>query len=383
MEGFEVVKDFSLQLDYSHLNADHVLKALLPEGVDAPSSFETVGHIIHLNLRENQLPYKYIIGQVLLDKNPHVKTVVNKVGNIDNTFRVFAMELLAGEPRTEAEVMQHGIRFRLDLAQVYWNSRLEAEHHRLVQQYFEPKEVIADIMAGVGPFAIPAALQGCTVYANDLNPSSTHYLRINARLNRVTGAVHPFTLDGREFVRLLCTTPSHRCAAAAEMHAFVLQVLALTRRYAAVELHMHVLLHAVMNLPASAIEFVDAFNGAFDPATWSGRLPLVHLYTFKTAAESEADVLDKMQRIMGGQFEAPPTVHWVRDVSPGKIMLCVTFRVPEAVAFNGRQGNITAKEQCVAEGVPEVGKAAVERKEEGSHAHCTELGTNEAKRQRT
>lgn len=55
---------------------------------------------------------------MLLDKNTHVKTVVNKVGNINNTFRVFEMELLAGEPRTEAEVIQHGLRFRLDMAQV-------------------------------------------------------------------------------------------------------------------------------------------------------------------------------------------------------------------------------------------------------------------------
>lgn len=47
--------------------------------------------------------------------------------------------------------------------QVYWNSRLESEHHRLVDQYFKPNEVIADIMAGVGPFAVPAALKGCTV----------------------------------------------------------------------------------------------------------------------------------------------------------------------------------------------------------------------------
>lgn len=48
--------------------------------MDAPASFETVGHLVHLNLREEQLPFKYLIGQVLLDKNPHVKTVVNKVG---------------------------------------------------------------------------------------------------------------------------------------------------------------------------------------------------------------------------------------------------------------------------------------------------------------
>lgn len=45
----------------------------------------------------------------------------------------------------------------------------------------------------------------------------------------------------------------------------------------------------VMNLPASAIEFLDAFNGAFDPVAWADRpLPTVHCYTFKRANETEA-----------------------------------------------------------------------------------------------
>jgi tRNA G37 N-methylase Trm5 len=52
---------------------------LLPDGCEVPTSFESVGHIAHLNLREELLPYKYIIGQVLLDKNPPLRTVVNKV----------------------------------------------------------------------------------------------------------------------------------------------------------------------------------------------------------------------------------------------------------------------------------------------------------------
>lgn len=47
--------------------------------------------------------------------------------------------------------------------------------------------------------------------------------------------------------------------------------------------------HAVMNLPASAIEFVDAFRGAFNAGVWEGRpLPLVHCYTFRTASETSA-----------------------------------------------------------------------------------------------
>lgn len=46
--------------------------------------------------------------------------------------------------------------------QVYWNSRLETEHKRLVDS-FKPGEVVLDVMAGIGPFAIPAAQSGCTV----------------------------------------------------------------------------------------------------------------------------------------------------------------------------------------------------------------------------
>ena len=83
------------------------------------------GHFVialaHLNLKDEYLPYKYIIGQVILDvcarihirlfgglmgmiqKNKGIKTVVNKLDSIDAKFRFFKMELLAGEPNYVVE----------------------------------------------------------------------------------------------------------------------------------------------------------------------------------------------------------------------------------------------------------------------------------------
>lgn len=46
---------------------DEVLKKLLPPGLDLVTGFEAIGHIAHMNLREDCLPYKYIIGKVILD----------------------------------------------------------------------------------------------------------------------------------------------------------------------------------------------------------------------------------------------------------------------------------------------------------------------------
>ena len=106
-----------------------------------------------------------------MDKNPGIRTVVNKVGIIDSTFRVFNMEVIAGEEDFLAQVREGSCVFAFDFSSVYWNSRLCHEHERIVKQ-LDPSDVVCDMFAGVGPFAIPAAKKGCKVFANDLNPAS-------------------------------------------------------------------------------------------------------------------------------------------------------------------------------------------------------------------
>lgn len=94
--GFEIVPH-KISLSYDYFSKDEVLRAVFPKDIEAPSAFETIGHILHLNLGDAQIPYKHIVGQVLLDKVPRTRTVVNKTGLIQNEFRVFPMEVIAGD----------------------------------------------------------------------------------------------------------------------------------------------------------------------------------------------------------------------------------------------------------------------------------------------
>jgi tRNA (guanine37-N1)-methyltransferase len=195
----------NLDLTYDYWTADEILHSILPEELckGSPSGFAITGHLAHMNLNKEYLPYKHMIGQIVLDKNPMITTVVNKLDSIDTKYRFFKMELLAGEPNYVVEHHESNCRFTFDFTRVYWNSRLHTEHDRLVQ-LFQPTDVIADVFAGVGPFAIPAAKKGCAVFANDLNPESARYLSQNIVDNKVRYFFHlmciVLTLFGRSQV---------------------------------------------------------------------------------------------------------------------------------------------------------------------------------------
>ncbi|KAM8834400.1 tRNA (guanine(37)-N(1))-methyltransferase isoform 1-T1 [Synchiropus picturatus] len=299
-----------LTLTYENLKSEEVLEAILPPGQDVSSGFSRVGHIIHMNLRDHQLPYKTVIGQVMMDKNPGVTCVVNKTNVIDTTYRNFKMEVLAGEEDMLAKVKENGVTYEFDFSQVYWNPRLSTEHQRVVQ-LVKRGDTVFDVFAGVGPFAIPAARAGAEVYANDLNPQSFRWLQHNSRVNKVSGRVRCFNLDGREFVRgPLCQ-----------------QLPALLPSNANV--------HVVMNLPALALDFLDAFKGLLpqqDPEY--NKLPTVHCYGFSKDQNPEEDVVRRASQSLGFPLDGRCSVHFVRNVAPNKDMMCVSFTLPKEVLFS-------------------------------------------------
>ncbi|KAI8809576.1 guanine(37)-N1-methyltransferase, partial [Cladochytrium replicatum] len=340
---------FAFEMTYDFWTADQILRSVLPEELDIPGSFETVGHIAHLNLRDQYLPYKKVIGQVILQKNKHIRTVVNKTDSIDHTFRFFKMELLAGENNTKTEVKEHGCIMKFDLSKVYWNSRLQVEHDRLVKM-FKPRDIVCDVFAGVGPFALPAAKnKGCTVFANDLNPSSYQYLCENIETNKLGGKVVPFNLDGRQFIRQSLSelnNPSVWASMASKQAEIKRQKRKAVRdkevgnviEISETSTSFKTFGHYVMNLPATAVDFLDAFRGLFwgrEKEITAAHMPIIHCHTFSKADDPEADVIARAEVALGGRLSGNDIVHIqrVRDVAPKKEMLCISFRLPMAVAF--------------------------------------------------
>ncbi len=360
--------NIEIDLEYDNHSVDEVLRKYIPSELEIQSAFEQVGTLAHLNLRAEYLPWKNIIGQVIMDKSStNIKTVVNKIGTIETEFRTFPMEVLAGDASDEAfqvEVKEHGFTYELDFRHVYWNSRLSSEHQRLVATYFKKGQIIVDVMAGVGPFAIPAAHKGCIVYANDLNPHSYQALMRNIPKNKVQNRVHPFNLDGREFIRRAFRNPSQ--------YPNGLSLLAD---------------HVVMNLPGTAIEFLDAFCGAFVDDVWKRatdgmssslssadattsssqskkELPMVHCYCFTRSSEYKLEILSRIHKAFNSTslIAQDLDVSIVRDVAPNKVMCCAHFRVPEDVAFGSPLANGSEHQENVGDAKEEVVETSESKK---------------------
>ena len=101
-----------------------------------------------------------------------------------------------------------------------------------------------------------------------------------------------------------------------------------------------------MNLPASAVTFLNAFIGLyrgheelFEPHT-SNKLPMIHVYHFyrkiDDTATAEVDICNDISTQIGHTIQpggVDVTIWDVRDVSPKKRMFCASFRLPPEVAF--------------------------------------------------
>lgn len=279
----------------------------------------------------------------------------------ESVFRTFPYEVLAGPDDLDVTVNESGCEFKFNFGKVYWNPRLGTEHGRLIDK-FKEGEAICDVMAGVGPFSVPAGKKRIFVHANDLNPDSFDGLQHAIAKNKVENYVSASCLDGRAFIReatkKLPTTrrtvklgPKPKISRNSSQEEKI-KLLAQAEAQSRVLEEPASFDHYVMNLPATAVEFLDAFRGIyegreaeFSPHT-NRKLPMVHVYMFQAKLATEAEEFDAacktVSKYLGAQISLNNPadeldIYYVRLVAPKKKMFCVSFRLPGAVAFGTMQ----------------------------------------------
>lgn len=98
--------------------------------------------------------------------------------------------------------------------------------------------------------------------------------------------------------------------------------------------------HFVMNLPASAIELLDAFIGVYHDVPELAeryKMPQIHVYCFNKPDDPETApqvIVDRIRKAM--RYSIPVeavSLHDVRLVAPNKRMYCCTFTLPREVAL--------------------------------------------------
>ena len=195
---FPVTSD--LGLDYAQLvecegglkhrrahSIGEALSSLLPPGELSmlPSSYNVVGDICVLELPDELLHRKDLIGEVILDTFPHVKVVCLKTQMVSGTFRTPGVKVIAGEKRTQTVHREFGCRYLLDVSNSYFSPRLGGERMRLASQVRSSERVLV-MFAGVGPYAVLCAKRsGAEVVACELNPHAVNYMRENVLMNKV------------------------------------------------------------------------------------------------------------------------------------------------------------------------------------------------------
>jgi len=229
------------------------------------------------------------------------------------------MELLAGEPSYEVTLSQSGCRFKFDFSKVYYNPRLSTEHDALVSS-LKPKSILVDVCAGVGPFVIRAGHQNHLAIASDLNPEAIKALHTNVKINKLQSKVFVRHGDAKERIR----------SSVLELWNDQLFGSKLLPDY------------YLLNLPDSAISFLDSFVGLYHPirdqVDDQVKLPLIHCYCFtKLVEQAQSDICQRVSEVMRYPINQEQTkrfeLKFIRQVAPHKEMYRISFELPIDLAF--------------------------------------------------
>jgi tRNA (guanine37-N1)-methyltransferase len=219
--------------------------------------------------------------------------VLAKAGAIGGTFRLREFNFIAGERKTQTIHREFGCQFHVNVAKAYFSPRLSNEHMR-VASLVQQGENVVDLFAGVGPFSVLIGKKNpkVKVYAVDLNPEAVELLKVNVRVNRVENRVFPVLGDARQIASSKLKESADR---------------------------------VIMNLPETAIDFVDAACQATKPEGG-----IIHFYGFVRSPDSVENQKLRFTEAVekaGKSVEAFLCVRNVRETAPYESQIVLDAKI--------------------------------------------------------
>ena len=157
-----------------------------------PKKWKKIGDIIIADYSELNSAEKNQIAPIYA-KILNVKTIIQKDRISGELRKPENTEILFGND-TETEIIEYGIRYKIDLSKIMWSPgntgwRSILEGPEKVSNFYDfgNPETIIDYFAGIGYFTVQLAKSypRANIISIDKNPDSVKYLKKNLELNRI------------------------------------------------------------------------------------------------------------------------------------------------------------------------------------------------------
>lgn len=257
-----------------------------------PRSYDIIGDIILVEIRDELRKFSKIIGEAILKLNPRLRLVVRKAEQTKGEFRTRNVEIIAGVGNTETIHHECDCRFKLDVNLVYFNPRLSNEHMRVARESGEG-EVVVDMFSGVGPYSILIAKTRpfVKIFAVEWNPVALQYLKENVMVNKVAERVSCNYGDVRSFAPKFSDKADR----------------------------------VIMNLPSSASEYLDSAAILLKPTGGT-----IHYYTFANRGQKLDAIVSSLEhqlKMSNRKVESIAFQRVIKEVSANRVQIVLDLIV--------------------------------------------------------
>jgi tRNA (guanine37-N1)-methyltransferase len=140
------------------------------------------------------------VAKEIMKRHKAVKSILQKLSERKDTFRLYPCKLIAGEKNTEVIHKEYGYLLKLDPQKAYFSPRESTERQRIAEMV-KPREEVLVMFSGICPFPVSIAKKQnlvSKIYAVEINPSAHDYALENIKLNHLEKKIVPILKNVRK-----------------------------------------------------------------------------------------------------------------------------------------------------------------------------------------